>query len=173
MAAANELVVLGPFAIPFEPQGKGTSKHITKENAKAFWEMDDLGAIGSKQGCYVFALRAGKGFRPWYAGKATKTFKQEALQPGKVQHYNAVIFKEHKGTPVMFFVAKPGRTRKIPKKQIDNLETYLIQSAYYKNKDLKNTQKARVPEWGIKGVVRGGQGRASSNAKRFKSMMGL
>lgn len=173
MAAAIELVVFGPFPIPFQSPGKGTSKRIAKEDAKAFWELDNPHAIGDKQGCYIFALKASKGFKPWYVGKATKTFKQEALHPGKVQHYNDVIFKGQKGTPVMFFVAKPGKAKKIPKKQIDNLETFLIQSAYYKNKDLKNTQKTTAPEWGIKGVVRGGQGKTPLTAKQFKSMLGL
>ena len=173
MASSTELVVFGPFAIPFDRQGKGTSKRISKENAKAFWEMEGPSAVAEKQGCYVYALKAGKGFMPWYAGKATKTFKQEALHPTKLQHYNDVIFKGRKGTPVLFFVSKPGNQKKIPKGQIDDIETFLIQSAYYKNPLLKNTQKTKVPEWSIKGLVRGGKGKASASTRDLKSTLRL
>jgi len=73
----------------------------------------------------------------------------------------------------LFFVAKPGNLKKIPIKQINDLETFLIQSAYYKNKKLKNKQKANDPSWCIKGGVRGGKGKAPANAKQFKLMLNL
>ena len=84
-----------------------------------------------------------------------------------------MIFKGRKGTPVLFFVAKPGSQKKIPKSQIDDIETFLIQSAYYKNPLLKNTQKTKVPAWMIKGLVRGGKGKASASAKGLKSALRL
>jgi hypothetical protein len=174
MAAKQiELIVLGPYPIPYTGQIKGTSKHITNENAKAFWEKEEVKQVAMKQGCYIFALKAGKGFTPWYVGKATKNFKQEALHPTKRNHYNEVIFNGKRGTPVFFLIAKPAHLKTIPKRQIDDLEVFLIQIAYYKNPELKNKQNANEPGWSITGVVRGGKGKASVNAKQFKLMLKL
>jgi hypothetical protein len=172
-AKLTELIVLGPHLIPYTGQAKGTSKHITKDNAKSFWEKEKVKETAMKQGCYIFALKNGKGFTPWYVGKATKNFKQEALHPTKLNHYNEVIFKGKKGTPVVFFIAKPANLKTVPKKQIDDLEIFLIQSAYYKNPELKNKHNANEPSWSITGVVRGGKGKASINAKQFKLMLNL
>lgn len=81
------------------------------------------------------------------------------------------IYKGQKGTPVIFFVARPGTRHKIPRDQVNELETFLIQSAMYKNPELKNKQKTKLVAWGIRGVVRGGRGRQAANAKSFKIMM--
>jgi hypothetical protein len=172
-AKQTELIVLGPYSIPYTRQDKGTAKHITNDNAKSFWEQEKVKQVAMKQGCYIFALKAGKGFTPWYVGKATKNFKQEALHPTKRSHYNEVIFRGKKGKPVFFLVAKPGNLKTIPNKQIDDLEIFLIQIAYYKNSELKNKQNANEPGWSIAGVVRGGKGKASINAKKFKLMLNL
>jgi len=89
MAAKQaELVVFGPHPIPFKKGGKGTSKRITKEHAISFWAQDEVKQISNKQGCYVFALKVGKGFTPWYVGQASKNFKQEALHSTKLVHFN-------------------------------------------------------------------------------------
>jgi len=170
---STDLHVFGPFPIPFKKNGNGVSKRITKENAASFLASDDGKSIGPKQGVYIFALRAGKGFTPWYVGKATKSFKQEALHQMKLDCYNDVIYHGQKGTPVMFFVSKPGDLKKISRPIIDELEKFLIQSAYYKNDGLKNVQHAKKHTWGIKGVIRGGKGRAPANAGQFRLMMRL
>jgi hypothetical protein len=169
----TDLIVLGPYSIPHEKLSKGTSKQITKENAKSFWEQEEVTQAAMKQGCYIFALKAGKGFTPWYVGKATKNFKQEALHQIKLTYYNEVIFKGKRGKPVIFLIAKPSNLKKIPSKQINDLEKFLIQSAYYKNPELKNKQNANQPGWGIAGVIRGGKGKACINAKQFKNMLNL
>ena len=75
----TDLVIYGPFEIPYDAPKKGTSKRISREHAKQFWASADLGDVKGKQGCYVFALAASGGYMPWYVGKATKTFAQEAL----------------------------------------------------------------------------------------------
>ncbi|PKN35946.1 MAG: hypothetical protein CVU61_00125 [Deltaproteobacteria bacterium HGW-Deltaproteobacteria-19] len=169
----TSLIVFGPYEIPHEKLAKGTSKQITKENSKSFWDQQEVEQVAMKQGCYIFGLKVGKGFTPWYVGKASKKFKQEALHQTKLTHYNEVIFKGRKGKPVMFFVAKPSNLKKIPSKQINDLEKFLIQSAYYKNPELKNKQNANQPDWGIVGVIRGGKGKATMNAYQFKRMLNL
>lgn len=167
----TELVVHGPFPIPHDAHRKGTSKRITRDHAKEFWAQAGARGVRSKHGCYVFALAAGRGFSPWYVGKTTKTFEQEAFQDHKLIYYNDVIFKGHKGKPVMFFVAKGTGQKRFPENQIDDLETFLIQSAIYKNPALMNKQKTKMGLWGISGVVRGGKGKALANARQFKAMM--
>ena len=65
---------------PVLEQWKGSATHIGNVEVKAFWETAKAKAVAEKQGCYVFALQAAKGFRFWYVGKATMTMKQECLQ---------------------------------------------------------------------------------------------
>jgi hypothetical protein len=169
----TDLVVYGFYRIGYEDQGNGRAKHITKENARAFWDQPEVSSVAGKQGCYVFALKASKGYTPWYVGKATKTFKQEALSPTKRNLYNEVLFAGRKGTPVLFFVARPDNLVKIPTKHIADLETFLIQSAYFKNRDLTNTHHKKDPSWAIRGVIRGGKGKVAKNAQEFRVMMDL
>jgi hypothetical protein len=169
----TDLVVYGPFPVPYDSPGTGTSKRIGRTHSKEFWDQPELRTIRRKQGCYIFALATGRGHTPWYVGKATKSFHQEALTDHKLVYYNDVVYNGRKGRPVMFFVGRPDNLVKVPKKQIDDMETYLVQTAAYKNGELKNRYKRRVPQWGIRGVVRGGRGRATTAAKRFRGMMGL
>ena len=55
--------------------------------------------------------------------------------------YNKLLFKGLKGTPVMFFVALPGAKKKIPTLDIDDIETFLIQSAKSRNPEVLNSKK--------------------------------
>ncbi len=171
--APTQLVVYGPFDIPYVSQGPGTSKRFDDEHVDAFWESHGVASVSSKQGCYVFALSSSGGYNPWYVGKTSRSFKQEAFHSDKVKRYNSVVYKGTKGKPVMFFVAKAGGANKIPKKQLDDLETFLIQSAIYKNPFLRNKHKTATPPWGIGGVVRSGRGKVAANARKFKTMMNI
>ena len=171
---ASQLVVEGPFDIGFEKAPKGAAKHIGKEHASDFWSCSDVGFLKQKQGCYIFATRAGKGFCPWYVGKATKGFKQEIFTPSKLNHYNKALWKGKKGTPVMFFVTLDGNKRKVRSDIIKDMEKFLTQSALSKNSELCNIQNTKnVPQWGIRGVIRGGQGKAKTCAGQLKKMLGL
>ncbi|QYY36868.1 hypothetical protein [Ruficoccus sp. ZRK36] len=129
--------------------------------------------MAGKQGCYVFALKAGRGHKPWYVGKATKSMYQECLSLDKLNKYNEVLFKGNKGTPVLFFIVLGGNKKKVPKGDIDEMEPFFIQNALTKNPDLTNIQKANVPAWTVKGVVRGGRGKPKPNTTSFRKMMGI
>jgi hypothetical protein len=168
---ATDLHLYGPFVIPISKGG--VAKFIDKNEKKQFLDQLLDQGIASKQGCYVFALRAAKGYCPWYIGKATKSFKQECMGSHQLQHYNAVLSKGKKGTPVMFLVAPTGNKNKVPKKVCDDIESMLIQSALYENPELRNIQKAKVPAWGIDGVVRGRKGKPRKGESAFGLMMGL
>jgi hypothetical protein len=170
---AKDLTTFGPIQIPFRKQKKGLAKHVGGEHATDFWKKLAAKKIAKKQGCYIFALRAAKGYCPWYVGKATKSFKQECFTHHKLAHYNDVLFDGRKGTPVLFFTAPPGTKQKVPSKICSQIETFLVQAAVAENPLIKNRQKTKVPDWNITGVVRSKRGRISKNAQVFRRMMGL
>ena len=170
---AKDLIIHGPLVIPFRRQRNGNAKHIETAHVATFWTLPDAAAVAAKHGCYIFALRAAKGYCPWYVGKATHTFKQEALAPYQLYHYNAVLFDGRKGTPVMFFVAPEGNKKTVPDATCNAIETFLIQAAYAENPDIRNRQQTKIPDWTIAGVVRPDPGPVSALASTFKKMMGL
>ena len=77
-------------------------RQVSAANGKAFWAVHT--GIATQAGCYVFAFKASKGYKPVYAGKATKSFKQEVFTPHKLNHFNTGLGHQKKGTPVLFFV---------------------------------------------------------------------
>lgn len=166
----NTLEVFGPFKIEYKNVRKGAEKQVDTDQFKTFWEK--ASPCATKQGCYVFALRAGRGYTPWYVGKTTRDFKHECFQPAKLVYYNDVLF-HYKGTPMMFFIAKEDRKNKVGKEVISKVETFLIQQAYFENPYLPQKIGVKPPGWSIKGVIRGGQGRADAKATAFAKMMGL
>lgn len=167
----TDLKLYGPFDILCP--NHGATKFIDTQEKKAFLATIAKEGLSEKQGCYIFALRASKGFCPWYVGKATKTIKQECMGNHQLQHYNAVLSKGYKGTPVMFFALLDGTKKKVPKGICNEMEGVLIQAALYENPDLRNVQKAKVPAWGIDGVLRGKRGKPTKDEAGFKRMMGL
>ncbi len=121
-------------------------------------------------GVYVYALRAGRGYTPIYVGKATKSFKQECFTPDKIARHYSKSFGEF-GTPVMFFlVPETGRSAKTDL-LISKLEKAVIRAGVNKNPDLSNVHHKAGPGWGIRGVERGGRGKAPAAATEFKRAM--
>lgn len=170
---AKDLIVHNHIEIPFRRQQNGNGKHISAEHVNEFWKIQSAKKIAAKQGCYIFALRASQGYVPWYVGKATKSFRQEAFAIFQLNKYNEVLFDGRKGTPVMFFVAPDGSKNAVPPLTCDTIETFLIQAAYAENPEIKNRQKTKIPDWTIAGVVRPRRGPVSKTAASFKKMMGL
>jgi hypothetical protein len=170
---ARNLTVHGPIKIPFGKQRKGSVKHIYTANVKDFWKLRAAKAISAKKGCYIFSLRASRGFTPWYVGKATKSFKREALGAYQLNHYNDVLFDGRKGNPVMFVIAPPANKKAVPVAICNTIETFLIQAAYAENPLIRNRQQTKIPEWTIKGVVRPKPGKPTKLEQSFKKMMGI
>ena len=56
----------------------GFASTITDNNVGEFWESNKK--YEPRRGCYVFAIRAGRGYTPGYIGKATKGFKNEVFE---------------------------------------------------------------------------------------------
>src|SRR5665213_424981 len=170
---AKNLIVYGPIEISFRRKRNANAKEILSRHVISFWTKADVEAVAKKEGCYIFALRAAKGFCPWYVGKATRSFKQEALGPHQLNHYNDVLFDGRKGTPVMFFVAPDGTKKSVPGATCGTIETFLIQSAYAENPQICNRQQTKIPDWTIKGVIRPDQGAPTNLEKAFRKMMGI
>lgn len=169
----TDLVVFGPYELPCD--GDGVQKRFDpKEHGKHFWENPELQIIKKKHGCYVFALKAGPGYTPWYVGKTHAGFKDEIFQHHKVVNYNEVLWSKAKGTPVMFFVTKPGTKNVVSEPVLSEIEKELTIYAYRKNNDLKNFHNTKGgPQWSIKGVINSGRGKTPKTAGTFKSMMGI
>jgi hypothetical protein len=168
------LEVYGPFKVPCKKQRFGSSKRIERDLIKDFWNELKGQHLPAKQGCYVFALRSGKGYSPWYVGKTARSMEKECFAFHKLEIYNKALFEGIKGTPVLFFITQPGSKIKMSKAIIRDLEPFLIQSAKSQNPNLLNTQQTKnLPKWGIKGVIRGGMGKPSAGSRQLKKMMGL
>ena len=121
----------------------------------------------------MFAVRAGKGYTPLYVGKTTNCFEKECFTDHKLKHYNYGIAPYLKGTPVMFFVTYPTKKGKVNASDIADLENFLIQVGRTINPDLRNIIGVKQPTWGIKGVIRGGKGKANGSEDAFRRVFGL
>ena len=160
--------ILGPFEIPRDE----TTGLTDDKEVKNFWR--ERGDCATACGCYLFAIKASKGIKPWYVGVANKlTFSQEALTKPKLKIYDNVI-SIRKGKPLLFLIARKTNTGKFAKspknkiKEIDYLETILIGAALDKNKDLLNIQKTkRLKNLIVPGLINTSRGKRSVAVKEF------
>lgn len=140
--------VSGPFTLPRH----GAKKLITEQTLRDLKDsLSDQEGLATACGCYVFALRAGKGYTPHYVGQSCRrTILFEALNPINRERYNKVLDSK-KGTPVLFFIpllTPSGKFRK-PRKadgslaSVDFLERWLISQAIQKNPHLTNNKETR------------------------------
>jgi len=166
----TQFAPIGPFKVPTSKQPGG--KTISGNNIDMFWERHS--EYAEDVGCYVFAIRAGKGYTPIYVGKATKGFDSEAFASHKHAKYLQALAGYRKGTPVLFFISYP-RTKKgaTNKKHIAALEKLLIQQAALTNPRLLNIKNTSVPKWGIAGVVRSTTRKRSKAAKELRRALGF
>jgi len=74
------------------------------EDRATFWRDND--SVAWEKGCYIFAFRAGRGTKPVYVGKATKSFRQEIFTHHKLSLYHSALADQKRGAPVIFFVCQ-------------------------------------------------------------------
>ena len=130
--------------------------------------------LASKRGCYVFAVRAGKGMTPIYVGKATRSsFEKECFNPANRHKFSNGMADFKKGTPVLYFIRHPSQRGKINAKQIGEIENFLIQNAAVRNPNIQNLRGRQAPKWSIRGVLRSGQRRPTSAESDFKHLIGI
>lgn len=176
---SNMFVVHGPYEVPHAliPETRKLYKVADANALAAFWKHEvgdhqDGAAIAAKDGIYIFAMRAGRGYTPWYVGKAGRSLKKEVFTPDKITDYNVVLVST-RGTPVLFFITNEGATKKhIRKEQLKRMEQDLILKAKRKNPGLKNKNLTTDPyAWHILGIS-GRQAKPSAAVNKFKTMMG-
>ena len=140
-----------------------------------FWsEGSQAHYLADERGCYVFAVKTGRGLEPIYVGKATRTFKQEAFNPTNRHKYHDGFSGYERGLPIMFFVAHPDQKGKTNEKQIQKIEQFLIQTGAAKNPEIQNVRGAQRPKWSIRGVVRSsGKGKRTKAEEAFRQLFNL
>ena len=137
---------------PFKLLKYGKTIDHRNEAKKIFWkEVDQNEALSTGCGCYLFAMRAGRGVTPWYVGKAEKQkFYSEVFGSHKLTIYGSVIANQ-KGTPLIFLIAKRSSSKnKLSKPTknkngdafINDLEILLMGAALKKNKKLSNIKNS-------------------------------
>ena len=94
---------IGPLEVPYTVGVKGTQ--LVDVGCRSFW--DAYPDLADRTGCYVFGIRASRGYRPVYVGKATRTFRQECFTDHKVCHDHRALAETDRGTPIMFLVCAP------------------------------------------------------------------
>ena len=137
--------IYGPFEMKVDKLKHG---RVIASNAWAEMKATiDNEALIAGCGCYVFALKTTRGYKPWYVGQAAKTrLLWEALNPRNKTIYTEVI-AGNSGSPVLFLIPKltPGgafaapTTRKAGLRAVDFLEDWMIAKALKRNPDLVNT----------------------------------
>jgi hypothetical protein len=162
-------IVDGPYEVPFYSGSAGRT--ITDKNVREFW-VDKI-SLASSRGCYVFGIRASRGFTPGYIGKATRTFKQEVFQHHKLTRYQQFLVDYRKGPPVLFFLLAPNQKGARNMAHVAELESFLIQTGLAANPHLLNVRGTKAEEWGISGLLRSGRGKPSKPATAFRRMMKL
>lgn len=166
---ATTFTVEGPFDVPFY-QGRA-GRTITDDNVKEFWQGHP--ELADRRGCYVFGIRAGKGMTPAYVGRATRSFKIEAFAHHKLTRYQQFLADYQRGTPILSFLIAPTKRGAPNTAHIHELEDFLIQTAAAANPELLNIRGTNAEEWGIAGILRGGKGKPSENAKEFRKLIKL
>ncbi|HEY0919857.1 hypothetical protein [Devosia sp.] len=171
---------IGPLELPRDDKNL---LNFDEYGRKTMW--DDFEAeVGAPRlrdacGCYVFAIRASKGMRPWYIGKAERqAFKNECFTAHKLEHYNRVLAASERGTPLLFFYARKTPTRDVWSKpsrtgyrDVDLLEDLLIGAALRKNRELLNVQKTDLlMNMEVPGFLNSRRGKLSTAANDLKRL---
>jgi hypothetical protein len=168
--------VKGPYII----KRFGSAKMITDESLNALKKDIDVD-LADGCGCYVFAIRASKGYKPWYIGQASASrLLPEAMNPSNREKFNKIV-TEKKGTPVLFFLPKLTKTgmyaaptTKEDKnlQSVNFLEEWLIATALQKNPNLMNKQNTFfLKNLHVTGLFNPRHGEATVESSDLKSVL--
>ena len=167
---------------PFDLTRHGAKTLITDQSLKDLAQNleESREGLSEVMGCYVFALRAGRGYTPWYVGQACKrSILKEALNPSNREKYNKVL-SERKGTPTIFFIPKQtpgGKFRKIKKaggglEAVNFLERWLISTCIQKNPELVNNRETKfLRNIHVTGIFNAKKGEAHKSAQSLKKAL--
>jgi hypothetical protein len=168
--------VFGPFEIPRD------RTLVDSHAKKKFWGDVEQGhtRLSNAVGCYIFAIRAAKGSRPWYVGKTEKSsFKGEAWTPHKLNLYNEALHRTEKGKPLLYFIARNTKGGKFAKPRkggigdIRALENLLIGTCLLRNSKLLNAKQTKhLRGIAVPGYMNEQPGARSKPAKDLAMLLG-
>jgi hypothetical protein len=168
-----QYTIHGPFRV-HKHKGLVDQRKQAKRN---FWEEVEEVERGlpSACGCYLFAIKAAKGIRPWYVGLTRKkTFENECFATHKINIYNQAL-TGRKGTPLLFLIARrtgKGKFSRLSKngyRDIAYLEGIMIGAVLNKNRHLMNTMRTQLlKNMCVPCLVNTPKGRPTQPEKDFK-----
>ena len=91
----------GPFEVPAAQAPNGQrALDLEARRVREFWlEVEYLvEGLSYSRGCYIFAISAGGGVKPWYVGVSTTGFRKECFQAQKKVIYQDAYNKFVKGS---------------------------------------------------------------------------
>lgn len=164
----TNFTVKGPVKVPVKKYKGGKTIDTTKLNV--FWKD---AKTAERIGCYIFAVRAGKGgIAPWYVGQTTNDFAHECFTPPKIAKYLEAIAHYKAGTAQLFFVVAPRSDT--AQHKITELERFLIETAWAANPELLNQRGKKELTWAIPGVTKStGKGAAPAPVKGLRKALRL
>lgn len=177
----------GEFLVPLgHPDPKHHKTTIKKSGLSEFWHsVDQLHpGLSSACGIYIFGLRAGGGFTPWYVGKcnAKYGFKGECFSREKASKYEEVLKRPdiQRGTPVLFLLPRLGIKTAFAKfsprnnSEIGWLEKEFIQLGILANSNLINRQSTKwIREVVVPGVMNSPPGRNDEPTRKLRRLLNL
>ena len=177
----------GEFLVPLgHPDPRHQKTTIDKAALPNFWSsVDEMHpGLSSACGIYIFGMRAGGGFTPWYVGKcnAKSGFKRECFSREKGSKYEEFLKRPEiqRGTPVLFLLPKLGTKLPFAKfsarhdPEIGWLEKEFIQLGILANPKLINRQSTRwVRQMVIPGVMNSPPGRHDEPTRKLRRLLNL
>ncbi len=170
MAEPRRFEVAGPFKVPVF--GNTGQRSLDRAGLDLFWTSIPAG-VSDDMGCYVFALRRGRGCIPIYVGKTVKqSFRKECFTDRYYRVLHEALLGQS-GTLVVFLVRYERSRGAFNAKAVAELERFLVESALNRNPGLKNTVYTKTsPGFAIRAVHRS-PGRPSKAAVTLKATLGL
>jgi hypothetical protein len=166
--------IFGGFEIPRKSHKRAVAG---PGDIQTFWKEVEAKHSGLQNafGCYVFAIRAGRGTLPWYVGKTCKGFKRECFELHKLRHYDDALTDITRGTPLLYFVARVtprGSFSTSPsEKEAAFVESTLIGMALKRNTALKNVSGAKfLSEIHVPGLVNPKKGVQPRHVREFTAL---
>lgn len=167
----------GPFKVPIQRGG------IDKSREREFWDaVEDVAPdLPNAVGCYIFAIRAGRGVRPWYVGKTEKAgFRKEVFQDHKFRLYWEILKDRRKGTALLYFLAKHTGSGRFAKPSTNGhssiavLEELLIGTSLLRNSKLVNKRTTKhFKELQVPGYMNETPGARSQKARELATLLGV
>ncbi len=140
-------------------------------------EEENKPGLRNASGCYIFSIKHGNNFKPWYVGKAEKTrFSTEVFNKRNQKMCRDILKKP--GKINLFLLPKltpTGRfARPQPSRHIQHLEVHLISWALKRNENLSNVHYATIfRELEVPGLFNDGPGQPPLEVQDLKHTLGL